>query len=673
MSAAVCLILAPTGRDASLAKALLEKSDVKAVVCTSLRHLHARLSDDVDMAIVADEALRGADLGPIAAWVHGQPKWSDLPFVVMTRKSDGATRESELADISNALRNATFLERPFRSSTFDSVVAAARKARARQREARAHIRTLREAELQLRSALRAGNLGAWRLDVETGALSVSDECKKAFGRDAEAPFTQQDLLSQVHPDDQAAVRSALRARDGETDEVAQFRNLWPDGTLHWTELRARATPDVAGRVYLTGVLSDITERKTFVQALERLNENLEKKVSERTAALEKAHGIVLQEIEQRQRTESRLRQAQKLEMIGQLTGGVAHDFNNLLMAVLGNLELLRNRTAGDAKAERWIDNAMEGAQRGAALTRRLLAFARRQELVVEPQDVAVLVKGMRDLMKSSIPPGIELRIEAPDGLPTARMDSVQVELAVLNLVVNARDAMPSGGRLCVAVDAVRQASTDGVAPGNYVRISVTDTGSGMDEQTLAKATEPFFTTKEPGKGTGLGLSMVHGLAQQLGGGLRLDSKCGSGTRAELWLPAGNGKPGPHAESVEMFRAVTPARAKILLVDDDKLVASSTTALLEELGYRVTVADSPAMALEIIRSDQPIDLVVTDFLMPKMNGSELAKAARKERPDLPILLVTGYADLSGANDIDLPRLSKPFRLHELQSHLHRLLH
>jgi PAS domain S-box-containing protein len=672
MPTAKCLLLAPTGRDASVARILLEKAGVEAVECADLGQLQAGLSDDVDLVVVADEALRGSGLEPIAAWVQAQPKWSDLPFVVMTRKSHGPARESELATISNALRNATLLERPFRPSTFDSVIAAARKARERQREARAHIRTLREAELQLRSALRAGHLGAWRLDVESATLVASEECKEAFGRAADAPFTLQDLLSQVHPDDAKTVRAVLRAREDETDEIAQFRNRWPDGTRHWTELRARTARDLSGKAWLTGVVSDITERKAFLLTLEGINEELEQKVAERTAALEKAHSVVLQEIEQRQRTESRLRQAQKMEMIGQLTGGVAHDFNNLLMAILGNLDLLRTRVTGDTKARRWIDNAMEGAQRGAALTRRLLAFARRQELVVERRDVAALVKGMRDLMQSSIPPGIDLHIEAPEGLPTARLDSVQVELAVLNLVVNARDAMPGGGRLCVIVDTARQEAGNGATPANYVRISVTDTGSGMDEETLAKATEPFFTTKEVGKGTGLGLSMVHGLAQQLGGDLRLHSRPGEGTRAELWLPACNENAEPLAEWGHAYTPAGPARARILLVDDDRLVASSTTALLEELGYKVTVADTPAAALEIIRSDQPIDLVLTDFLMPKMNGSELAKAARLERPDLPILLVTGYAELSEAHEIDLPRLSKPFRLHDLQTQLRRLL-
>ena len=670
--AGMCLILAPTGRDASIAQALLAGSQMQTIVCANLQHLRENLSDDVDLVLIADEAARTGNLAPVAEWVHGQPSWSDLPFVVMTRKNDGRERDSELAAISSALGNATFLERPFRPSTFGSVVAAARKARERQWEARAHIRTLRETELQLRSALRAGHLGAWRLDVETAVLIATDECKEVFGHAADAAFTLQDFLSQVHPDDGAAVRAVLRVRETGTDEIAQFRNLWPDGTLHWTELRARAARDLGGKLFLTGVVSDITERKTFVRALENLNQTLERKVAERTAALESAHNVVLQEIEQRQRTEGRLRQAQKMEMIGQLTGGVAHDFNNLLMAVLGNLELLRSRVEGDDKAEKWIEGAVEGAQRGAALTRRLLAFARRQDLVVERKDVIALIGGMRDLMKSSIPPGIELKLEMPDELPAARLDSVQVELAVLNLVVNARDAMPEGGRLRVSVDAVRQEAHDGLAPGNYVRISVADTGSGMDEQTLAKATEPFFSTKEVGKGTGLGLSMVHGLAQQLGGALRLHSQPGRGTRAELWLPAANGKTESPQKAATAEPAGTPPRAKILLVDDDALVASSTAALLEELGHTVTVARSPAKALDIIHSGQPLDLVMTDFLMPRMNGSQLAREIRRQRPELPILLVTGYAELSGSTELELPRLSKPFQLQELQAHLNQLL-
>lgn len=669
------LILAPTGRDASIATTLLGNPTIGSVVCSSVAELRQRLSDEVDLAVVADEALRSADLRPLAEWVRNQASWSDLPFIVMTRQGRGPQQEAGLARISEALGNATFLERPFRRTIFASIVGAALKARRRQREVRLRMLELHEGERRLRTALKAGRLGAWELDLSTHALTATEECKVVFGRPEGSDFPFKQLVAQIHPaDTQCARRVLLGEGDDEEDRVLTLRVLWPDGEMHWAELRAKRTQGPDGRARLVGVAADVTERRTFVETLKQLNETLEQRVADRTAALERAHVVVLKEIEQRQRTETLLRQAQKMEMIGQLTGGVAHDFNNLLMVILGNLTLLRKRIAGDLKAERWIEGAMEGADRGAALTRRLLAFARRQDLVVELKDVGSLVNGMRDLMRSSIAPGIELCIEVPGELPPARLDSVQVELAVLNLVINARDAMPKGGRLSVSVEVTEQDSGNGLAPGTYVRVTVTDTGTGMNKETLAKATEPFFSTKEVGKGTGLGLSMVDGLARQLNGALRLHSEAGHGTRAELWLPVAHEKIGVSVPSrASTVERGAPARARILLVDDDALVASSTAALLEELGHEVTVAQSPAKALEIIRSSQPIDLVVTDFLMPQMNGSQLAKEAKRDRPDLPVLLVTGYAELSEGWEKDLPRLSKPFRLRDLQSQLARLLH
>src|SRR5690348_2379583 len=421
--------------------------------------------------------------------------------------------------------------------------------------------------------------------------------------------------------------------------------------------------------------SRIAELHEGEQRLVELNRSLEERVAERTAALENAHKMVLAEIDQRQRAESLLRQAQKMETIGQLTGGIAHDFNNLLMAVLGNLGLLRKHYAGDARAERWIDGAVEGARRGATLTQRLLAFARRQDLKLETRSLVELVRGMTDLLERSAGPGIELAFDLPDAIPDAVVDAVQVELALLNLVVNARDAMPDGGLLTIAVARGEAPEHNGLAPGDYVRLIVTDTGHGMDAQTLERAMEPFFSTKEPGKGTGLGLSMVHGLARQLRGSLRLSSEPGRGTRAELWLPvAPAAAREPSAPRVQVSRTSDAQRpsARILVVDDDALVAHSTAALLEDLGYQIIQAESGDRALNILRSNQPVDLLITDYLMPKMTGAELAREARVFRPDLPILLTTGYAELSAGLDLDLPRLKKPYQQHELQTQINRLL-
>jgi len=375
-------------------------------------------------------------------------------------------------------------------------------------------------------------------------------------------------------------------------------------------------------------------------------------------------GIV--DVTARKRTEEALRQAQKIEAVGQLTGGVAHDFNNLLAVVLGNLDLLRKRVPGDPKITRLIDSALQGAQPGASLTQRMLAFARRQDLQPEPVDVPDLVKGMTDLLQRSIGPMVRIETHFPLGLSLAQVDANQLELALLNLVVNARDAMPDGGMITIAgqEQAIGPDQMSGLSPGRYVCLSVSDTGHGMDEATLARAMEPFFTTKEVGKGTGLGLSMVHGLAAQSGGRLVLKSHKGRGTTVEIWLPAIQVPAIVPAEAVRTGDATNPALGMkpltILVVDDDALVLQSTAAMLEELGHRVLEAASGREAMEYLDRARSVDLVITDQAMPGMTGLKLAETIKQEWPDLPIILASGYADLPPQLEPGLIRLSKPFR-------------
>jgi signal transduction histidine kinase/CheY-like chemotaxis protein len=415
------------------------------------------------------------------------------------------------------------------------------------------------------------------------------------------------------------------------------------------------------------------EARARIAELRRLNETLEERVAERARELESAHHRTLAEIAQRQRAEEQLRQSQKLELVGQLTGGVAHDFNNLLMAVIGNLDLLRKHLAGDARALHFVEGALQGAQRGAALTQRLLAFARRQDLRVEPRSLTELVGGMTALLERSVGPAIELRFELAAGLPPALVDANQIELALLNLAVNSRDAMPEGGLLSIAVDRARDDGAADLAPGDYLRLRVSDSGHGMDAATLKKATEPFFSTKELGKGTGLGLSMIQGLAVQLNGALRLSSQVGVGTVAELWLPVAP----VDARSPRDVAGAAPAtapleRITILLVDDDALIAMSAADMLEDLGHEVLQAASGSRALEVLRGQRRIDLLLTDYAMPKMTGAELAVAARALRPELPILLVTGYAELPAGSGPELPRLGKPYQQEQLAAAVARVL-
>jgi nitrogen-specific signal transduction histidine kinase len=385
-----------------------------------------------------------------------------------------------------------------------------------------------------------------------------------------------------------------------------------------------------------------------------------------------AHATVLAEMEQRERAEEQLRQAQKMEMIGQLTGGVAHDFNNLLMAVLANLDLLRKHLPDDPRTTRLINGALQGAQRGAALTQRLLAFARRQDLKVEPTNLADLIRAAADLIERSAGAQIEVRLDLPSDIPPTLVDASQIELAVLNLVVNARDAMPNGGVLSIAVDHLETSPIAELPAGHYVRLVVSDTGYGMDAETLRKATEPFFSTKELGKGTGLGLSMVHGLAVQLKGALRLTSQVGIGTKAELWLPVTNIVAEEKQPTVAELMDEATEKITILVVDDDVLIAMSTVGMLEDLGHEVIEANSGARALEILRDNRPVDLLVTDYAMPRMNGVQLAAAAREIRPELPILLATGYAELPAGSALDLPRIGKPYQRDQLAAEIVKVL-
>jgi len=355
-------------------------------------------------------------------------------------------------------------------------------------------------------------------------------------------------------------------------------------------------------------------------------------------------------------------QSQKLQAIGQLTGGIAHDFNNLLTVILGNLEIVRKRMPAEPKLAQLLDNATQGALRGVSLTQRMLAFARRQKLTSESVELAGLVQGISGLLQSSMGPAIHIQTSFAESLSPVLADVNQLELAILNLATNARDAMPHGGRIVIAANE-RDASESGLdklmTPGRYVCLSITDEGEGMDEATLASAVDPFFTTKGVGKGTGLGLSMVHGLAEQLGGRLTLKSQKGVGTSAELWLPvAGSSAPG---KTPVQDTATPPVHELlVLVVDDDSLVLTSTRLLIEDLGHRVLCAPSGAQALELFAANPDIDLVITDMAMPQLDGAQLAKLLRDRQPDLPIILATGYAERLEGFATQLPRLTKPFK-------------
>ena len=420
-------------------------------------------------------------------------------------------------------------------------------------------------------------------------------------------------------------------------------------------------------------------RKT--NELEELNAELERRVAERTAELALANAELEQRVEARTRESEaameRVHEMQKLESLGQLTGGLAHDFNNLLMAILANLRLLIKKRTKDQSEFRLLEAAIQGAERGAALTKRMLAFARRQELRPEAIDVLRLIDDMVEMLQRSLGPTVHIRVESEEEIWPIHADLNQLELAILNLALNARDAMADGGELALEVqnEQIEASNILMLRPGDYVRVAVTDTGCGMDEATLQRATEPFFTTKGVGKGTGLGLSLVHGLVTQSGGSMRISSRLNVGTTVELWFPSVEHALQPVLEPApEAYARAAGPSCCVLVVDDDFLVAEGTAGMLKEQGYAVLVALSGVRGLEIIRAEPQVGLVIADYAMPEMTGVEFARQALQFRPNLPIILATGYSSAApeSADDLQLPRLNKPYGPEEATRLISKLL-
>jgi PAS domain S-box-containing protein len=460
----------------------------------------------------------------------------------------------------------------------------------------------------------AGRIVSWN----SGARRIKGyEAAEIIGKNFECFYSEQDRAAGVPA---AGLRTA--AREGRL-ETEGWR-LRKDGSRFWANVIIDAIHSDGRLVGYAKITRDITERRA---------------------------------------ADARLRQSQKMEAVGQFTGGAAHDFNNLLMAILGSLEILRKRLPNDPRLLALLDNAVQGAKRGSSLTQRMLAFARRQELKQEAVDLAHLVNNMLELLERSLGPTINIETRFPREAVRVRTDANQLETALLNLAINSRDAMPSGGTITITVaeHPIAGAHPTGLPPGPHACLSVADTGQGMDEGTMARATEPFFTTKGIGKGTGLGLSMVDGLIGQSGGKLIVQSVPARGTTIELWFPittqtdaAGERNPTDATEGSQ-----TQRQLYILAVDDDSLVLANIAAMLEDLGHRVIAVGTGARAIEEIESTPAIDLVITDQAMPVMTGTQLIESLRVRRPALPVILATGFAELPQGLSTSIGRLSKPF--------------
>jgi PAS domain S-box-containing protein len=443
-------------------------------------------------------------------------------------------------------------------------------------------------------------------------------------------YTEKELLGRlwidliVAEDRDRALESTARLSSGEAVSRLVTRVEARDGRVVWLDWTL--VPETgSGRLY--GVARDITEA---TENEERLRD-----------------------------TEQQLQQMQKMEAVGQLTGGIAHDFNNMLTPIVGNLDLIARRHPDDERTLRMVTGARQSADRASTLVSRLLSFARKQHLDPQTVDVVSLVRGMEDLISRALGPMFEVAISAEDAVGSVKVDPNAFENALLNLSVNAKDAMPEGGPLVIDIArrSLTRAADQGRQPGRYVVVSVRDTGHGMDEETMRRAIEPFYTTKDMGKGTGLGLSMVHGMAAQSGGGLVLESRPGVGTVAAVWLPVVD--EAVHAEAKPAVAAATAAARplKILVVDDEPLVRQSVSAMLEDAGHEVVAAECGIQALQILRDGDGFDMLVTDHLMPGMTGLQLIEQVRAARPGMKVLLVTGYSQMD--EDPSVPRLGKPF--------------
>ncbi|WP_267388305.1 ATP-binding protein [Sphingomonas sp. GC_Shp_3] len=669
------LIAAPYGRDAASVAGLLADRGLITRVCADLSDLARCVDDRAGVLLITEEALHG-EQRPLAEALAAQPEWSDVPFIMLAAPRVAQTRsiDSARARLPEMVDNAVVLERPLGVESLVSAINSALRLRQKQFEMRDRLLDLQSSRAALAASEAELRLVADALPVLIGFID-RDGIYRFANRAYEEWLGQRPeevvgrhLEEVVGPAILSTRRSAIeRAFSGEN---VRFETAWPhtDGRRRDAEIRYLPRINAAGAVDGIHVfVLDVTDRKV-------VEEQLSQRVAERTAALEA-------EMAGRASLEEALRQSQKMEAVGQLTGGIAHDFNNMLTGVIGGLDILKRRIASGRldDVDRFMDAASTSAQRAAALTARLLAFSRRQSLDAKPVDVNGLARSLEDLLRRTIGENIALEIAAGEDVPLAIVDANQLESAILNLAINARDAMPDGGLLTVETcvseldDAYAGLHPD-VKAGRYVVVAVSDTGVGIEKDVLERVFEPFFTTKAIGQGTGLGLSMIYGFARQSGGQVRIHSEPGQGTSVKIYLPA------TEAPSDTSAIPATPVREgtgqTVLIVEDDPSVRILVREVLNELSYRAIEAEDANAAIPILASDQAIDLMVSDVGLPGMNGRQLAEVARQHRPDLPILFVTGYAEnaanRAGFLGTNMTMITKPFALANLARRISELM-
>ncbi|WP_376099847.1 PAS domain S-box protein [Roseomonas sp. CCTCC AB2023176] len=543
-------------------------------------------------------------------------------------------------------------------------------------ERRRAEQALRESDKRLQLALDAGQIGTFGIDLRTGALEADERARALWGVPAEQRLSVGDALSGIHPDDRERLRAAMatsRVPGQKGPDEIEYRVINAvDGAVRYILARRRVEFEDGVAVRTIGTVLDVTAQRRATEVLARDKAELERLVDEGAAALLRAG-------EECDGLKARVRRTERLDALGKLTGGVAHDFNNLLTAVIGGAEEILDGAPEGHPMHEPAEAVLLAADRGAALTKQLLAFAREQPVRLREVSVAEALREMEGVLRRAVGASAELRFRSSGG-PDAVLvnaDLVQLETAVLNLVVNARDALPGAGRITVSTTMVRLDEPRAeVEPGDYACIAVEDTGGGMEPEVLARACEPFFTTKAEGQGTGLGLSMVYGFARQSGGALEIESKVGRGTTVRILLP----RCAPRAENVTDRQARPPRGAgqRVLLVEDDPLVRKQAEEQVRALGYEVDAAADGPTALAALRADPAaFDVMLTDLVMPGgLSGWALAEATRRLRPGLPVVLCTGYSDevlrhefTGWDSEPDWPVLRKPYRRAELARVLH----
>lgn len=662
---------------------LLRDNGYDSRTCTDLNALAGVLDDHAGAIVLTEEAMRG-ELRQLGEALQRQPPWSDVPFILLVARPSQRLPESPQAvrRLSELATNVVVLERPLGARSLLSAIDSTLRSRQRQFAMRDRLAEVAQAAHALGASREALAASEAELRRVADALPVfigfiDRDYRYRFANRAyedwlyRTPASVLGLrIAEVVGEAVFAARKPLMDRALAGEEV-QLSVSWPhrDGRRREADVRYLPRINDAGAVDGFHIFAhDVTAR---VQA----EEELEAKVAERTAALNV-------EMASRTRAEAALRQSQKMEAVGQLTGGIAHDFNNMLTGVIGSLDVVRLRLAAGKRdgIEQFVQLALASANRAAALTQRLLAFSRRQSLDSKPIDINALVASLGDLLKRTIGESIALSLQLDPALPAGVADANELESAILNLAINARDAMPGGGSLSVStrvaqLDSSYTADKAALKPGRYVVIEVADSGVGMSPELLEKVFEPFFTTKPLGHGTGLGLSMVYGFVKQSGGEVRISSQPQHGTSVQLYIPATEADAQMQPEAAAEVESDGDGRS-VLLVEDDQAVRMLVKVVLEQLGYAVLEASEALVAIPMLASGRRIDLMISDVGLPGMNGRELAEVARKHRPELPILFATGYAENAairsnflGAN-MDL--IAKPFTVELLAAKVSEMI-